>query len=400
MKMWTRISVLVVITLGVVVGDAVAQYDPCNIPPGIYRTQTQGGWSAVCHGNNPGCVRDDNFDAVFPAGLTVGRTFTIHLTTSAAVPDFLPEGGTPSVLTSNHTDPVSTEAGVFGGQVVALAISLGFSDYGVPGFGDLGSLHIPTGLHTPWGPFAGYTVRQVFDLANVVLGGDSTMLPGGISISDLNDVVDSINNDFVDGDQSNGYLVEADCDSTLPVELTARPDLIPGDRQLTLRFSVADERDVTSYEIVRDGARIAQLEVAQGSYSYVDGNLVNGRVYEYIIVAVELGGPNELSYDGETIWASAPSFNTGVVTDYALYQNYPNPFNPQTSISYALKEAGFVTLRVYNLLGREVATLVAKDLQAGRYTVNFTAKDLPSGIYVYRLDVNDFSAQKKLILLK
>jgi hypothetical protein len=248
--------------------------------------------------------------------------------------------------------------------------------------------------------WAASTFQPVFALANVVLGGDSTVLPDGISLSDLNDVVDAINSDFIDGGQSNGYLVEADCDSTLPVELTAKPDLIPGDRQLTLSFNVADEQDVTSYEIIRDGPKITQLGVAHGSYSYVDGNLVNGRVYEYSIIAVELGGRSELSYDGETVWAGVPSFNTGIVTDYALHQNYPNPFNPQTSISYALREAGFVTLKVYNLLGREVETLVAKNLQAGRYTVNFTAKDLSSGIYFYRLDVNDFSAQKKLILLK
>jgi hypothetical protein len=399
MKMWTRISVLVVVALGVVIGDAAAQYDPCNIPPGIYRTQTQGGWSAVCHGDNPGCIRDDNFDGAFPAGLTVGETFTIHLTTSAAVPDFLPEGGTPSVLTANHTDPVSTEAGVFGGQVVALAISLGFSDYGVPTFGDLGSLVVPVGVHTPWGPFAGYTVREIFDLANVVLGGDSTVLPDGISISDLNDVVDAINNDFIDGEQSNGYLVEADCDSTLPVELTSF-EAIPGDHKVTLTWTTASETDNAYFSILRNGTEIGQVEGSGNSatandYQYVDRAVVNGATYSYQIVSYDINGARH-DY-GMTAEATPQAI---MATAYMLDQNYPNPFNPLTSISYGLKEPGFVSLKVYNLLGREVATLVAKDLPAGRYTVNFTAKDLPSGIYVYRLEVNDFSAQKKLILLK
>ncbi len=86
--------------------------------------------------------------------------------------------------------------------------------------------------------------------------------------------------------------------------------------------------------------------------------------------------------------------------EYALDQNFPNPFNPQTNISYSLMEAGFVTLRVYNIMGQEITTLVEKDMQAGRYNVAFVADGLPSGVYMYRLQVNDFSANQKMLLLK
>lgn len=306
MKRTGLLTILAAVVM-IAAGEAVAQYDPCDIPPGIYRTQTQGGWGGTCHGQNAACLRDAHFDEAFPTGLTVGGTFTIHLTSSAAIENFLPAGETPSVLTSNHVDPVSTEAGVFAGQVVALAISLGFAEAGVPGFGDLGSLVIPTGVHNPPGPFAGYTVDEVFTLANIVLGGNLAALPEGISLSDLNDVIDAINNDFVDGEESGGYLVEEGCDEILPVELTSEPKLVPGDRRLTLSFSVADEHDVSSYEILRDGLKVTELEVANGDYAWVDGNLMNGRRYEYSIWAVELGQRKQLSYEGNTVWEGTPS---------------------------------------------------------------------------------------------
>jgi hypothetical protein len=189
-------------------------------------------------------------------------------------------------------------------------------------------------------------------------------------------------------------------DYQLPVELTAEPTLTPGDREMTLRFYVADEQDVTHYEILRDGAKVAELEVADGSYTYVDRNLMNDRRYEYSIWAVELGARKQLSYAGQAVWAGAPSANHGVVTEYALHQNHPNPFNPETTISYDLMEAGFVSLKIYDLLGREVATLVSSEKAAGRQTVVFSAQDLPSGVYICSLSVNDYTAVRKMVLLK
>jgi hypothetical protein len=85
---------------------------------------------------------------------------------------------------------------------------------------------------------------------------------------------------------------------------------------------------------------------------------------------------------------------------YSLAQNYPNPFNPTTTINYQLKFSGRVTLKVYNLLGKEVATLVKEDKPAGSYSVNFDAGKLSSGIYFYRLQSGNFIAAKKMILLK
>lgn len=88
------------------------------------------------------------------------------------------------------------------------------------------------------------------------------------------------------------------------------------------------------------------------------------------------------------------------VSSYSLSQNYPNPFNPGTNINYSIEESGFVTLKVYDILGKQVAVLVNENKPAGNYMVEFNAANLPSGIYIYRLTVGKFADSKKLLLLK
>jgi photosystem II stability/assembly factor-like uncharacterized protein len=85
---------------------------------------------------------------------------------------------------------------------------------------------------------------------------------------------------------------------------------------------------------------------------------------------------------------------------FRLSQNYPNPFNPSTTIKYQIPKTGFVTLKIYDILGKEVATLVNGNKIAGSYEVNFNASKLVSGIYIYRLQSGQFSEVKKLMLLK
>jgi phosphatidylserine/phosphatidylglycerophosphate/cardiolipin synthase-like enzyme len=85
---------------------------------------------------------------------------------------------------------------------------------------------------------------------------------------------------------------------------------------------------------------------------------------------------------------------------FSLSQNYPNPFNPATTLSFAIGHSSFVTLKVYNLLGQEVATLVNNEQKAGRYTVEFDATDLASGVYFYRLNAGQFHDVKKMVVIK
>jgi len=85
---------------------------------------------------------------------------------------------------------------------------------------------------------------------------------------------------------------------------------------------------------------------------------------------------------------------------FVLYQNYPNPFNPLTTIRYAIPQTSFVSLKMYDILGRQVATLVDEEKPAGTYEVNFDAKNLSSGVYFYRIKAGEFVQTKKLIVLK
>lgn len=89
-----------------------------------------------------------------------------------------------------------------------------------------------------------------------------------------------------------------------------------------------------------------------------------------------------------------------VLTEYILNQNYPNPFNPSASIKYQIPEMSFVTVKVYDVLGNEISTLVNEEKQMGRYEVEFNAVNLPSGVYFYRLQAGDFIETKKMILMK
>jgi hypothetical protein len=100
------------------------------------------------------------------------------------------------------------------------------------------------------------------------------------------------------------------------------------------------------------------------------------------------------------------SGTTGISTDYfslsefQLYQNYPNPFNPSTRIKYAIGSRQFVTLKVYDIIGLEVATLVNEEKSSGKYEVEFNASNLPSGIYFFQLRAGSFTQTKSMVLVK
>ncbi|MFA5403382.1 MAG: T9SS type A sorting domain-containing protein [Ignavibacteria bacterium] len=89
-----------------------------------------------------------------------------------------------------------------------------------------------------------------------------------------------------------------------------------------------------------------------------------------------------------------------ILNYYKLYQNYPNPFNPTTNIKFSLPKSGFVELRVYDILGKEIMTLVNEKLQAGEYEITFNRSGLSNGIYFYKLETEKFSETKKMILIK
>ncbi len=153
------------------------------------------------------------------------------------------------------------------------------------------------------------------------------------------------------------------------------------------------------------------------SYSFTDNN------GEYNISGITPGvysvGVNEYGYEegendnvaagtepGTADFTLANSENVtnvetkDVPTSFTLNQNYPNPFNPTTNISFAIAEKGKVQLKVYDIIGKEIKTLVNGELNAGVYNLTFDASNLPSGIYIYEIRTNKFLASKKMLLLK
>ena len=102
----------------------------------------------------------------------------------------------------------------------------------------------------------------------------------------------------------------------------------------------------------------------------------------------------------EGIITSITDDQNEIPAEFSLSQNYPNPFNPTTSIRYAIPKPGFVTLKVYDVLGREVTTLVNAEKSAGSYEINFDASELTSGIYFYSVSAGSFTETKKMVLLK
>ena len=202
-----------------VIDSAWVEGDDCTL--GQLRTQTMGGWGTNPNGNNPGVYLDENFDAVFPNGLTIGCTNTLTLTSAQAVRDFLPSGSTPAALPEGEmADPGDTYNNVLAGQLVAATLSTTFDSYDSDfGFSEeyLGDGFIQSG------PYEGLTVSELVNLANQVIGGCNNE----VEFSALNDALSSINQNYVDGTQDNGFLgceFDFDCALGITVQVTATDD--------------------------------------------------------------------------------------------------------------------------------------------------------------------------------
>ena len=117
---------------------------------------------------------------------------------------------------------------------------------------------------------------------------------------------------------------------------------------------------------------------------------------------------NLLASEGEAVSAvgslssikTEVSDNNNLPTEYKLEQNHPNPFNPTTTISYAIPEQGFVIIKIYDVTGSEIKTLVSESQNAGFYNVAFDASNLSSGLYFYSIISGRFNSTKKMLLLK
>jgi len=104
-------------------------------------------------------------------------------------------------------------------------------------------------------------------------------------------------------------------------------------------------------------------------------------------------------FNEDSVVVTSVNDNIFEINSYKLYQNYPNPFNPHTVISFQIPVAGKVTIKLFDILGREIETIIDEERTAGIHSINFNGNYLASGIYFYSISANDFHQTKKMVLL-
>jgi len=206
----------------------------------------------------------------------------------------------------------------------------------------------------------------------------------------------------VQGNGPNGTPVHRrtiSMDVIIPVEL-ASFSAATDKNDVVLSWITATETNNQGFEIQRktDG-QFERVGFVQGigtttelqNYVYRDEELLVGK-YIYRL--------KQMDFDGAFAYSDEVEIEISQPDVFFLGQNYPNPFNPSTTIKYSIPDAGVVTLKVYDLLGKEVSTLVNEHQQAGTFDVSFNGSSLASGVYYYQLKSGDFTETKKLMLTK
>ena len=186
----------------------------------------------------------------------------------------------------------------------------------------------------------------------------------------------------------------------IPVELVSFLSTVNGN-DVTLNWITSTEINNSHFEVERsnNGVSFTNIATVRGhgttteihNYSYKDLDLENGTYYYRL---------KQVNFDGSYEHLNVISTEITSPVRFELSQNYPNPFNPNTTIKYQIPSHQFVTLKFYDVLGNEIATLVNEDKPAGNYEIDFDASILSSGVYYYQLRSGDFVEIKKMILMK
>ena len=192
---------------------------------------------------------------------------------------------------------------------------------------------------------------------------------------------------------------------SVPVELTSFTANVVSD-EIQLSWQTATETNNSGFEIERssDNKIFSKIGFVQGkgttteksSYVYNDNQAAEGKLYYRL---------KQVDFDGTAAYSGTVEINFSVPAEFSLSQNYPNPFNPSTTIKFGLPSDSKVSIKVYNLLGQEVSTVVSGEFSSGRHEINFDASRLSSGNYFYVINVNgkdgsNFTSTKKMTLMK
>jgi len=231
------------------------------------------------------------------------------------------------------------------------------------------------------------------------------LLTVSMNITDANQTAqlswDALNTGFFDNtDATVITTLLGSNNAPLPVELnsfTAKTD----DFNVILNWETATEINNYGFDVERkitngDWSKIGYVEGAGNSsspksYKFTDNKPIGGSKFIYRLKQIDNDGTYEYSDEIEV---------EIIPTEFALYQNYPNPFNPNTTIRYQLPQESKVIIKIYDILGSEVITLLNEKKEPGVYEVEFNASHLSSGTYIYRIVADGFVETKKMVLLK
>jgi len=243
-----------------------------------------------------------------------------------------------------------------------------------------------------------YSLQNTSPAIDVAL---NTNVPVGVTI-------DMEGNDrIIDGDDDLTSTVDMGAYEYDPPEVPLPIGLVYFQAEITnigvkLSWETASETNNAAFLIYRNDLVIVRIEGAGtsselNSYDYIDGTVVPGQSYTYVLADVDYAN-TEVKHYGRAVSIQVPQED--ITADYILGDNYPNPFNPTTTISYELPEAQNIKLQVFDITGRLVETLYEGFKEAGHWDVTWNAGDQSSGIYIYRLQVDDKHISRKMLLIK
>ena len=275
-------------------------------------------------------------------------------------------------------------------------------------YGDTWTL-VPGFTQSMWGVYVQPTDGNVIITGCYSCGTSWRSKNGGqtwtqISISSSNyqySIIDSMNQFAAQG---NGFY-KLESDYFVPVELaTFNAQLV--DEEVVLNWTTASELNNQGFEIEHsfDNESFSKIGFVPGF-----GTTTEMKSYSFRISDVEAGinyyRLKQLDFDGTTTIYNSIEVDGPIPNTFVLNQNHPNPFNPSTTISFSLPVESNVNIKLFNMLGQEVAQITEKDFQAGNHNVEFNAADLSSGAYVYSLEAKGingsiYKSTKKMLLLR
>lgn len=250
-------------------------------------------------------------------------------------------------------------------------------------------------------------------VSNYILGGvemiditnpGSALIAGWYKPSGCFAVGIEYNNGFIyAADGVAGFQVYRNLLAVVPVELISFR-AITNEDGVTLSWETASETNNSGFDVERSTDNIVFQKIGyvkgngttseEHSYSFKDGDItsVGGTVYYRL---------RQINYDGSSKYSEAIKVEDAFLpAKFSLSQNYPNPFNPETTIKFGIPKESKVTLKVYDVLGKEIATIVDRELDPGYYKYNWNGSKFASGVYFYRLEAGTFMQINKMIMIK